>query len=277
MKKNDYKEMASKVDLAWNYRNLLKKTEVKELILKVITLLSQGAVRVATKTNGKWEVHERIKKAILLYFSISENKVTEIGNLIFKDKINTKRDYPENSRVVPNAVAREGVFIGSEVILMPSYVNIGAYVDSGSMVDIGAAIGSCAQIGKRVHVSASAVIGGVLEPVQSSPVIIEDNAFIGANSVIVEGVVIGEYAVVAASVTITSSTRIIDVTQEKPLEHKGYVPPYSIVIPGSFTKEFAAGRYNVNCALIIGKRTAKTDKKVALNEALRAFEQKRSK
>jgi 2,3,4,5-tetrahydropyridine-2-carboxylate N-succinyltransferase len=262
-------DIKNKIELAWEYRNLLKKAEVKELILSVIDLLDKGEVRAAYKKDSVWVANEWVKKAILMYFTLNNIKAIKSGKLVFYDKIDVKTNYPSDARVVPNAVARRGVFVGNQVVLMPCYINIGSYIGDGSMIDIGAGIGSCAQIGQNVHVSAGAIIGGVLEPIRDNPVIIEDNAFIGANAVVVEGVIVGHNAVIAAGVTITGSSRIIDVSSEKSVEYKGYVPPYSIVVPGTFTKNFPAGSYNLNCALIIGKVNASTEKKLALNEMLR--------
>jgi 2,3,4,5-tetrahydropyridine-2-carboxylate N-succinyltransferase len=215
-------------------------------------------------------VNEALKKAIILYFPIQQMQVSEVGIFEYHDKMKLKTGYEQlGVRVVPPAVARYGAYISKGVILMPSYVNIGAYVDEGTMVDTWATVGSCAQIGKNVHLSGGVGIGGVLEPVQASPVIIEDGAFIGSRCIVVEGARVGKRAVLGAGVTITGSSKIIDVTGEKPVEYKGFVPEDSVVIPGSIPKEFASGTYQVPCALIIGKRKASTDLKTSLNDALR--------
>ncbi|MDB0023408.1 2,3,4,5-tetrahydropyridine-2,6-dicarboxylate N-succinyltransferase [Flavobacteriaceae bacterium] len=239
---------------------------------QVIKDLDNGIIRVAEPTNSGWKVNEWVKKAVVLYFPIQEMKTIEVGPLEFHDKIPLKKNYKEKGiRVVPHAVARHGAFISKGVILMPSYVNIGAYVDSGTMVDTWATVGSCAQIGKNVHLSGGVGIGGVLEPLQASPVIIEDNAFIGSRCIVVEGVKIGKEAVLGANVVLTGSTKIIDVTGDNPIETKGVVPPSSVVIPGSYTKKFKAGDFQVPCALIIGKRKESTNKKTSLNDALRDY------
>jgi 2,3,4,5-tetrahydropyridine-2-carboxylate N-succinyltransferase len=217
-----------------------------------------------------WKVNEWVKKAVVLYFPIQKMETLEAGPLEFHDKIPLKNGYKKKGiRVVPHAISRHGAFISKGVILMPSFVNIGAYVDSGTMVDTWATVGSCAQVGKNVHISGGVGIGGVLEPLQAAPVIIEDNAFLGSRSIIVEGVRVCSEAVLGANVVLTASTKIIDVTNSKPVEHKGIIPPRSVVIPGSYTKTFASGNYQVPCALIIGKRKESTDKKTSLNDALR--------
>lgn len=262
------------INSAFDDKTLLQKTEIKKLILEIIDLLDKGEIRVAQyiAESDTWQVNEWVKKSILLYFQISENKKISAGDLSFYDKIPTKTNYDLLSvRAVPTAIARYGSYVAKSVILMPSYVNIGAYVDSGTMVDTWATVGSCAQIGKNVHLSGGVGIGGVLEPPQALPVIIEDGAFIGSRCIIVEGVRIGKEAVLGANVVITQSTKIIDVSSSEPVEYKGYVPPRSVVIPGSYTKKFPAGEYNVSCALIIGKRKASTDLKTSLNQALRDF------
>jgi 2,3,4,5-tetrahydropyridine-2-carboxylate N-succinyltransferase len=227
---------------------------------------------VAEPDHDNWKVNDWVKKAIILYFPIQKMETIEVGPLEFHDKMKLKSNYKQlGVRVVPHAIARYGAFLASGVIMMPSYINIGAYVDSGSMVDTWATVGSCAQIGKNVHLSGGVGIGGVLEPIQAAPVIIEDNAFIGSRSIVVEGVRVEKEAVLGANVVLTASTKIIDVSGEKPIEYKGIIPSRSVVIPGSMNKEFPAGNYAVPCALIIGKRKESTDKKTSLNDALRTF------
>ena len=260
------------IESAWNERSLLEKEEVRNAICEVIEKLDKGVVRIAEKINGEWIINEWLKKAVLMYFPINKMEVSESGIFEYYDKIPLKRGFEESGvRVVPPATARYGAFINRGVILMPSYVNIGAYVDSGTMVDTWATVGSCAQIGKNVHLSGGVGIGGVLEPVQAAPVIIEDNCFIGSRCIIVEGVRVEEEAVLGANTVITASTKIIDVSGEHAVEYKGHVPARSVVIPGSYTKHFPAGDYQVACALIIGKRKESTDKKTSLNDALRDF------
>lgn len=267
------KEYRSLIEEAWENRALLKEQKYIDAIRTMVAKLDKGEVRIAEPNSDDWQVNEWIKKAVVLYFPIQKMETIEAGPLEFHDKIPLKKGYQEkNIRVVPHAVARFGAYISSGVILMPSYVNIGAYVDEGSMVDTWATVGSCAQIGKNVHLSGGVGVGGVLEPLQAAPVIIEDNAFIGSRSIVVEGVRIGKEAVLGANVVLTGSTKIIDVTQNTPTEHKGYVPPRSVVIPGSYRKNFPAGEYNVPCALIIGKRKESTNKKTSLNEALREYD-----
>ena len=263
--------MRSIIENAWENRSLLNEKQTIEAIEHVIEELDKGIIRVAEPNeNGDWTTNEWVKKAVILYFHISQMETIELGPFEFHDKMLLKKGYRElGVRVVPHAVARYGSFIARNVILMPSYVNIGAYVDEGTMVDTLATVGSCAQIGKNVHLSGGVGIGGVLEPLQASPVIIEDNAFIGSRSIIVEGVRVGKEAVIGANVCITKSTKIIDVTGETPLESIGYIPERSVVIPGSYTKKFPAGEYQVPCALIIGKRKESTDLKTSLNDALR--------
>lgn len=264
--------LRSAVESAWENREHLGKPETQKAIRDVIGLLDKGELRIAEPVMEGWIINEWIKKAVILYFPIQKMTVTEAGPLEFYDKIPLKKGYQSlGIRVVPPAVARHGSFIAEGVILMPSYINIGAYVDQGSMIDTWATVGSCAQIGKNVHLSGGVGIGGVLEPVQAAPVIIEDGSFIGSRCIIVEGVRIGKEAVLGANVVLTSSTRIIDVSGLKPVEHKGMVPPRSVVIPGSFEKEFPSGKYHVACALIIGKRNASTDLKTSLNQALRDY------
>ena len=261
------------IERAWNDRSLLKEEETIKAVRAVIDFLDQGLLRVAEPNNNLWKINEWVKKAVVLYFPIQKMETLEAGIFEYHDKIPLKRNYQEKGiRIVPNAVARHGAYISSGTILMPSYVNIGAYVDEGTMVDTWATVGSCAQIGKGVHLSGGVGIGGVLEPLQASPVIIEDGAFIGSRCIVVEGVRVGKEAVLGANVVLTMSTKIIDVTGNKPLEMKGYVPERSVVIPGSFTKTFPAGDYNVPCALIIGKRKESTNKKTSLNNALREYD-----
>lgn len=258
---------------AWDDRSLLKEEETIKAVRAVIDFLDQGLLRVAEPIDNQWKINEWVKKAVVLYFPIQKMETLEAGIFEYHDKIPLKRNYQEKGiRIVPNAVARHGAYISSGTILMPSYVNIGAYVDEGTMVDTWATVGSCAQIGKGVHLSGGVGIGGVLEPLQASPVIIEDGAFIGSRCIVVEGVRVGKEAVLGANVVLTMSTKIIDVTGNKPLEMKGYVPERSVVIPGSFTKTFPAGDYNVPCALIIGKRKESTNKKTSLNNALREYD-----
>jgi 2,3,4,5-tetrahydropyridine-2-carboxylate N-succinyltransferase len=262
--------MRERIEAAWDNRELLNEAATKEAIREVVNQLDTGQIRVAEPTTDGWKVNEWIKKAVLLYFPIQEMKTIEVGPFEFHDKIALKRNYAERGvRVVPHAIARHGSYVSKGVIMMPSYVNIGAYVDEGTMVDTWATVGSCAQIGKNVHLSGGVGIGGVLEPVQASPVIIEDNCFIGSRCIVVEGVHIKKEAVLGAGVTITQSTKIIDVSGEEPVEYRGVVPERSVVIPGMMTKEFPAGSYQVPTALIIGKRKESTDKKTSLNNVLR--------
>ena len=258
------------IESAWNNRDLLEESETQETIRSVIEQLDKGKIRVAEPFENGWRVNEWIKKAVVLYFPIQKMETHEAGPLEFHDKIPLKSGYKEKGiRVVPHALSRHGSYISKGVIMMPSFVNIGAYVDEGTMVDTWATVGSCAQIGKNVHLSGGVGIGGVLEPLQAAPVIVEDNAFLGSRSIVVEGVRIEEEAVLGANVVLTSSTKIIDITGDKPKELKGVVPKRSVVIPGSYTKEFPAGNYQVPCALIIGKRKESTNKKTSLNDALR--------
>ena len=263
-------ELQKIIDKAWDNRELLTDRTTIDTIRNVISLLDEGILRVAEPIENDWKVNEWIKKAVVLYFPIQKMKVLEAGIFEYHDKIPLKSGYKEKGiRVVPHAVARYGSFISSGTILMPSYVNIGAYVDEGTMVDTWATVGSCAQIGKNVHLSGGVGIGGVLEPLQAAPVIIEDNAFIGSRCIVVEGIRVEKEAVLGANVVLTGSTKIIDVTGDQPIEIKGRVPARSVVIPGSYTKKFKAGDYNVPCALIIGKRKESTNKKTSLNDALR--------
>ena len=260
------------IDEAWENRSLLREEIVQQTIREVIHLLDLGQLRVAEPTADGWKVNEWVKKAVVLYFPIQNMKPVEVGIFEFHDKIPLKHNYDEKGvRVVPPAVARRGAFIAKGAILMPSYGNIGAYVDEGTMVDTWATVGSCAQIGKHVHLSGGVGVGGVLEPLQAAPVIVEDGAFIGSRCILVEGVRVGKEAVLGANVVLTASTKIIDVTGNEPKELKGYVPERSVVIPGSYTKHFPAGDYQVPCALIIGQRKASTDKKTSLNDALREY------
>ena len=263
------------IEEAWQDRSLLQKEEVKEAIRRIIEAVDKGEVRCAEPLdleNSKWQVNEWVKKAIIMYFPIQTMRTMQAGELEWYDKMELKRGYEElGVRVVPHAVARYGAYIAPGAILMPSYVNIGAYVDSGTMVDTWATVGSCAQIGKNVHLSGGVGIGGVLEPVQASPVIIEDNCFIGSRSIVVEGAHICREAVLGSNTVITGSTHIIDVTGEEPIEYKGYVPPRSVVVSGTYNKKFPAGEYGVQCALIIGRRKESTDKKTSLNDCLRDF------
>lgn len=258
------------IEKAWEDRDLLNATQTTDSIREVVDLLDSGKLRVAEPVADGWQVNEWVKKAVVLYFPIQKMETLEAGIFEYHDKIPLKKGYKEKGiRVVPNAVARHGSYISSGVIMMPSYVNIGAYVDEGTMVDTWATVGSCAQIGKNVHLSGGVGIGGVLEPLQAAPVIIEDNAFLGSRSIVVEGVKVEKEAVLGANVVLTASTKIIDVTGDEPVEMKGIVPARSVVIPGSYTKKFPAGEYQVPCALIIGKRKESTDKKTSLNNALR--------
>lgn len=263
--------MKTLIENAWNDRSLLEKPETIEAINSVIADLDAGRLRVAEPlADGSWQVNEWVKKAVVMYFPIRKMETIEVGPFEFHDKMALKTGYKEKGiRVVPHALARYGAYISSGVILMPSYVNIGAYVDAGTMVDTWATVGSCAQIGKNVHLSGGVGIGGVLEPLQAAPVIIEDDAFIGSRCIVVEGVRVGKEAVLGANVVLTMSTKIIDVTGDEPKVIKGHVPSRSVVIPGSYTKNFPAGDFQVPCALIIGKRKESTDKKTSLNEALR--------
>ncbi|WP_299210701.1 2,3,4,5-tetrahydropyridine-2,6-dicarboxylate N-succinyltransferase [uncultured Dokdonia sp.] len=266
-------QLKNLIEKAWDDRSELKNRVTISAIREVIDMLDRGTLRVAEPTDDGWKVNEWIKKAVVLYFPIQKMETLEAGIFEYHDKIPLKRDYENRGiRVVPNAVARHGAYISSGVILMPSYVNIGAYVDEGTMVDTWATVGSCAQIGKNVHLSGGVGIGGVLEPLQASPVIIEDGAFIGSRCIVVEGVHIEKEAVLGANVVLTMSTKIIDVTGDTPIETKGRIPARSVVIPGSYTKKFAAGEYNVPCALIIGKRKESTNKKTSLNDALREYD-----
>jgi 2,3,4,5-tetrahydropyridine-2-carboxylate N-succinyltransferase len=257
---------------AWSNRDLLKEATHSDAVRAVIEDVDKGRLRVASPEGDKWVVNEWVKQAILMYFGIQQMQTWELPPFEFYDKMLLKSNYKElGVRAVPPAVARYGAYIASSVVLMPSYVNIGAYVDAGTMVDTWATVGSCAQIGKGVHLSGGVGIGGVLEPLQASPVIIEDGCFLGSRSIVVEGVIVEKEAVLGANVVLTQSTKIIDVSGSTPVEYTGRVPARSVVIPGTTTKKFNAGEYQVNCALIIGQRKASTDLKTSLNDALRDF------
>lgn len=270
-----YSELKTTIQAAWENRELLKDSAVQAAVRSVVELVDRGELRTAEPLDPEqslWQVNEWVKKAIILYFPIQPMRKMQAGELEWFDKMELKHDYDSlGVRVVPHAVARYGAYIAPGAILMPSYVNIGAYVDTGTMVDTWATVGSCAQIGKHVHLSGGVGIGGVLEPVQAAPVIIEDNCFIGSRAIVVEGAHVCREAVLGSNVVITGSTHIIDVTGPEPVTYKGYVPPRSVVIPGSYKKEFPAGEYSVSCALIIGHRKESTDKKTSLNDALRDF------
>lgn len=260
------------IEEAWDNRQLLKDEKTIDAINMVIEMLDKGKLRVAEPDGDNWKVNDWIKKAVILYFPIRKMETTEVGIFEFHDKIPLKKDFASQEvRVVPHAIARYGSYLAKGVVMMPSYVNIGAYVGSNTMVDTWATVGSCAQIGSNVHLSGGVGIGGVLEPVQAAPVVIEDNCFIGSRSIVVEGVRIAKGAVLGANVVITLSTKIIDVSGSEAVEYKGFVPENSVVIPGSYSKEFPAGIYNVPCALIIGKRKKSTDIKTSLNDALRDY------
>ncbi|UAY54461.1 2,3,4,5-tetrahydropyridine-2,6-dicarboxylate N-succinyltransferase [Arachidicoccus terrestris] len=264
--------MKELIEAAWQDRSLLENQKYVDAVRSVIEEVDKGRLRTAAPTESGWQVNEWVKQAILLYFGVQKMQTWDLAPFEFHDKMLLKKDYATMGvRAVPHAVARYGAFLGKNVVLMPSYVNIGAYVDEGTMVDTWATVGSCAQIGKGVHLSGGVGIGGVLEPLQASPVIIEDGCFIGSRCIVVEGVIVEKEAVLGANVVLTKSTKIIDVSGEKPIEIKGRVPARSVVIPGSYPKEFPAGTYNVNCALIIGQRKPSTDLKTSLNDALRDF------
>jgi 2,3,4,5-tetrahydropyridine-2-carboxylate N-succinyltransferase len=258
------------IEKVWENRELLKDAQTQKTIREVIEQLDKGKLRVAEPVAGVWQVNEWIKKAVILYFPIQQMETMNAGPMEFHDKIPLKKDYASlGVRVVPHGIGRYGAYLAKSVIMMPSFVNIGAYVDEGTMVDTWATVGSCAQIGKHVHLSGGVGIGGVLEPVQAAPVIIEDNCFIGSRCIVVEGVRVEKEAVLGANVVLTLSTKIIDVTGSSPKEYKGVVPSRSVVIPGSYTKKFPSGEYQVPCALIIGVRKESTDKKTSLNDVLR--------
>ena len=265
-------DIQQQIQAAWNDRSLLQQTQYSDAVRSVIEAVDKGKLRVAEPVEDGWKVNEWVKQAILMYFSIQPMETMTLPPFEFYDKMKLKTNYKElGVRVVPHAVARYGAFIAKGAILMPSYVNIGAYVDEGTMVDTWATVGSCAQIGKHVHLSGGVGIGGVLEPLQASPVIIEDGVFVGSRCIVVEGVRVEKEAVLGANVVLTQSTKIIDVTGAAPVEYKGRVPARSVVIPGSYTKKFPAGEFQVPCALIIGQRKASTDLKTSLNDTLREF------
>jgi 2,3,4,5-tetrahydropyridine-2,6-dicarboxylate N-succinyltransferase len=265
-------ELQQLIQEAWQNRELVKENDYTEGIKTVIEELDKGRLRTANKTENGWVANEWVKQAILLYFGIQQMRTWDLPPFEFYDKMKLKRNYQDiGVRAVPHAVARYGAFLGRNVVLMPSYVNIGAYVDEGTMVDTWATVGSCAQIGKNVHLSGGVGIGGVLEPLQATPVIIEDGCFIGSRCIVVEGVIVEKEAVLGANVVLTKSTKIIDVSGSEPVEYKGYVPAGSVVIPGTYNKDFPAGSFGVGCALIIGKRKPSTDLKTSLNDALRDF------
>jgi 2,3,4,5-tetrahydropyridine-2-carboxylate N-succinyltransferase len=265
-------DLSKTIDAAFEGTIEPESKEATNAIEKTVELLNVGEIRVCNKINDEWQVNQWIKKAILLYFRIKKMEKIECGPFTYVDKIPLKNwTGKEGTRIVPHSVSRYGSYIAPGAITMPSYVNIGAYVDSGTMVDTWATVGSCAQIGKNVHLSGGVGIGGVLEPIQANPVIVEDDAFVGSRCIIVEGTIVEEGAVIGAGVTVTASTKIIDVTQDEPVIHRGRVPKYSVVIPGSTVKEFKAGSFGVSCALIIGKRSEKTDKKVSLTNVLRDY------
>ena len=263
-------ELKEAVLAAWENRELLKEERYADSIRLVIEELDKGRLRTASPTDDGWQVNEWVKQGILMYFSIQQMQTYSLPPFEFYDKMKLKSNYATlGVRAVPHAIARYGAYLAKNVVLMPSYVNIGAFVDEGTMVDTWATVGSCAQVGKNVHLSGGVGLGGVLEPVQAAPVIIEDGAFIGSRCIVVEGARVGKEAVLGANVVITGSSKIIDVTGSEPKEYKGYVPPRSVVIPGSYTKKFPAGDFQVPCCLIIGQRKESTDLKTSLNEALR--------
>ncbi len=270
-----YNELEQTIERVWADRDLLQQENNRAAIRRVVELVDRGELRTAEPVDTEkslWKVNEWVKKAIILYFPIQPMRKMEAGELEWFDKMELKHGYEElGVRVVPHAVARYGAYIAAGAILMPSYVNIGAYVDTGTMVDTWATVGSCAQIGRNVHLSGGVGIGGVLEPVQAAPVIIEDHCFIGSRSIVVEGAHVCREAVLGSNTVITVSTHIVDVTGPEPVTYKGYVPPRSVVVPGSYRKQFPAGEYSVSCALIIGRRKESTDKKTSLNDALRDF------
>ncbi|WP_288320986.1 2,3,4,5-tetrahydropyridine-2,6-dicarboxylate N-succinyltransferase [uncultured Alistipes sp.] len=270
-----YEELRTTVEKAWEERERLRDAATQQAVRDVIGLVDKGLLRTAEPVDpekSEWQVNEWVKKAVILYFPMQPMRRMEAGELEWYDKMELKHGYEElGVRAVPHAVARYGAYIAPGAILMPSYVNIGAYIDTGTMVDTWATVGSCAQIGRHVHLSGGAGIGGVLEPVQAAPVIVEDNCFIGSRSIVVEGAHICREAVLGSNTVITGSTHIIDVTGPEPVTYKGYVPARSVVVPGSYRKQFPAGEYSVSCALIIGRRKESTDKKTSLNDALRDF------
>ena len=268
-----YNSIRLQIEKAWEERHLLNEEPYSDSVCKVIDALDKGVLRVAERSSDGWVVNEWVKKAVLLYFSIQKMETLTAGPFEYYDKIALKHDYASQKvRVVPPATARYGAYISPTAVLMPSYVNIGAYVGAGTMVDTWATVGSCAQIGEHVHLSGGVGIGGVLEPLQASPVIIEDHCFIGSRCIVVEGVHVEEEAVLGANVVLTASTKIIDVSHSEPVEYKGRIPARSVVVPGSIEKTFPSGKYHVSCALIIGQRKESTDKKTSLNQVLREFE-----
>jgi len=265
--------LKNKIEAAWDNRELLKEADTQAAIREVLELLDKGKLRVAEPDGDDWKVNDWVKKGVVLYFPIQKMETLEVGIFEFHDKIPLKKNFAEQGvRVVPHAIARHGAYLEKGVIMMPSYVNLGAWVGAGTMVDTWATVGSCAQIGRNVHLSGGVGIGGVLEPLQATPTIIGDNCFIGSRCIVVEGVRVGNEAVLGANVVLTQSTHIIDVSGDNPITYKGHVPPRSVVIPGTYTKKFPAGEYQVGCALIIGKRKETTDKKVSLNDALREYD-----
>jgi 2,3,4,5-tetrahydropyridine-2-carboxylate N-succinyltransferase len=265
-------DLRTKIEAAWNDRALLKDETYSNAIREVIEEVDKGRLRVAEPRENNWVVNEWVKQAILMYFGIQQMQTWELAPFEFHDKMLLKSGYAAlGVRAVPHAIARYGAYLAKNVVLMPSYVNIGAFVDEGTMVDTWATVGSCAQIGKNVHLSGGVGIGGVLEPLQASPVIVEDGCFIGSRCIVVEGVHLEKEVVLGANVVLTKSTKIIDVSGDTPIEYKGRVPARSVVIPGAYSKTFPAGDYHVNCALIIGQRKPSTDLKTSLNDALRDF------
>ncbi len=265
-----HKELKDIIEAAWDDRDMLTQQHVRSGIEEVVAMLDRGSLRVAEKKGSQWLVNDWVKKAVVLYFPLQKMQTMEVGPFEFHDKIPLKKGYQEMGvRVVPHAIARHGAYLEKGVVMMPSYVNIGAWVGSGTMVDTWATVGSCAQIGRNVHLSGGVGIGGVLEPVQAAPVIIEDHCFIGSRCIVVEGVYIEEEAVLGANVVLTASTKILDVSGEETVDMQGRIPKRSVVIPGSIPKKFPAGTYHVPCALIIGKRKESTDRKTSLNQALR--------
>jgi 2,3,4,5-tetrahydropyridine-2,6-dicarboxylate N-succinyltransferase len=265
-------ELQQLIQDAYANRALLQDAQYKNAVLELVEKVDKGALRTAEPIDGKWQVNEWVKQGILMYFGVMPMQVMQEGPEQYYDKIPLKMGMQAlGIRTVPGSIIRHGAYVSKGVICMPSFINIGAYVDEGTMVDTWATVGSCAQIGKHVHLSGGVGVGGVLEPLQASPVIIEDNAFIGSRCIVVEGVIVEKEAVLGANVVLTQSTKIIDVSGAKPMEYKGRVPARSVVIPGSYTKKFNAGEYQVNCALIIGQRKESTDTKTSLNDALRDF------
>ena len=267
-----FTEARQHIEAAYSDRGLLDQTATKDAVKSVIDAIDRGVLRVCDKVDGDWVTHAWVKQAILLYFVVAEMEVMEMGPFEFFDKIPLKKNLKEQGvRVVPPGTVRYGSHVERGAVVMPGYVNIGAFVGAGTMVDTWATVGSCAQIGKGVHLSGGVGIGGVLEPAQAAPVIIEDNAFIGSRCIVVEGVRVGEEAVLGAGVVLTASTPIIDVTGPEEVIHKGVVPPRSVVVPGSRVKTFPSGDYHMPCALLIGQRRESTDQKTSLNDVLREF------